>query len=44
MNERKAEQVGKVGLSPSFSVRVRDEGGNYIFQASLEFEARWLAE
>jgi hypothetical protein len=28
----------------SFVVRVRDEGGRYVFQASLEFEARWLTE
>jgi hypothetical protein len=26
-----------------FKVRVRDEDGHYVFEASLEFEARWLS-
>jgi hypothetical protein len=36
------DQLVVNGHHRRMTVRVRDEAGKYVFQASLEFQSRWL--
>ncbi len=36
------DQLVADGDRRRMTVRVRDEGGEYVFQATLDFESRWL--